>query len=36
MTTTPGPVRTLREAITLFYLLLALAGSLVARLPDAF
>jgi hypothetical protein len=29
-------VRTLREAITLFYLLLALAGSLVARIPDAF
>jgi len=26
----------LREAITLIYLLLALAGSLVARLPDAF
>jgi len=26
----------LRDAITLFYLLLALAGSLVARLPDAF
>jgi hypothetical protein len=29
-------VRTLREAIMLVYLLLALAGSLVARLPDAF
>jgi len=26
----------LREGITLLYLLLALAGSLVARLPDAF
>jgi hypothetical protein len=34
--TTPGRARTWREAITLFYLLLALAGSLVARLPDAF
>ena len=34
--TTLGQVRTLREGITLLYLLLALAGSLVARLPDAF
>jgi hypothetical protein len=29
-------VRTLRDAIALLYLLLALAGSLVARLPEAF
>jgi len=29
-------VRTLREGITLLYLLLALAGSLVARLHGAF
>jgi hypothetical protein len=29
-------VRTLRDAIALLYLLLALAGSLVARIPEAF
>jgi hypothetical protein len=29
-------VKTLRDAIALLYLLLALAGSLVARLPEAF
>jgi hypothetical protein len=29
-------VRTLRDAIALLYLLLALAGSLIARLPEAF
>jgi hypothetical protein len=29
-------VRTLRSAVALVYMLLALAGSLVARLPDAF